>query len=204
MRVEQQEQRRHRWIQQALTIGPDWLFYTVAFIPFFIISFAVWVCLDEAIFALRYGVVVQWSLFPYFRIFPDMWHYLGILLFVFGMILMGLTLLLHRRSQTESQEDSVQWFRIFRHLRKWLSKTPVLVILGLVGLLWLGIAISLMNYAFFSQLQCSNFGMGIPCFVSLFGVIIIESLFLHQVCDVLVAIGLALIFLVVIGERSGD
>jgi len=202
--MEQQERRRNQWIQRVRTIEPDWLFYTMAFIPFFIISFAVWVCLDEAIFALRYGVVVQWSLFPYFRIFPDMWHYLGILLFVFGMILVGLTLLLHRSSPTPSQEDSVQWFRVFTLLRKKLSKTPVLVILGLVGLLCLGIAISLMNVAFLSQLRCSNLGMGIPCFVSLFGGFTIESLFLHQLCDVLVAIGLVLIFLVIIGERSED
>jgi threonine/homoserine efflux transporter RhtA len=133
-----------------------------------------------------------------------MWHYLGILIFVVGMIFMGFILLLNRSPQTETERDAIHWLRILTLIRKWLSKTPVLVILGLIGLFSLGVAIGSMNLAFFSQLRCSNMGMGIPCFINLFGLVTIEALFLHQLADVLVAIGLLLIFLVVIGERSED
>jgi hypothetical protein len=193
-------------LQRFRTIEHDWIFYSLAFIPFFIISFAVWICLDEAIFALRYRIIIQWSLFPYFRVFPDFWHYLGIFLFVIGMILRGLTLLLHRSPQPDSSEEEppLKWFQVFSHLREWLSKTPVLVILGLIGFFFLGLAIVFMNIAFSSQLHCSSISSGIPCFTNLFGLITIESLFLHQVGDVLVAVGLVLIFIVVIRERSED
>ena len=196
--------RWRQWITSVRTIEEDWLFYALAFIPFFIISFAVWICLDEAIFALRYRIVIQWSLFPYFRILPDMWHYLGIFLFVLGMILMGYTLLLNRGPQSESQEIQLQWFRVISRLRHWLNIRPVLVTLGLIGLLSLGVAIVFMNYAFTSQLQCSSISSGIPCFTNLFGVITIESLFLHQLGDVLVALGLMIIFVIVIRERSQE
>ncbi|MFX1566688.1 MAG: hypothetical protein ACFFCH_11930 [Promethearchaeota archaeon] len=205
MGTQEQSSWRDR-LQRFQTIKYDWIFYSLAFIPFFIISFAVWICLDEAIFALRYRIIIQWSLFPYFRVFPDLWHYLGIFLFVIGMILMGLTLLLHRSPQATPDQEThnLKWFQVFSHLRDWLSKTPVLVILGLIGLFSLGFAVLFMNIAFTSQLQCSSISSGIPCFTALFGLIIIESLFLHQVSDVLVAVGLVLIFIVVIGERSGD
>jgi hypothetical protein len=76
--------------------------------------------------------------------------------------------------------------------------------LGLIGLLSLGVAIVFMNYAFTSQLRCSSIGPGIPCFTNLLGVITIESLFLHQLGDVLVAIGLVFIFIIVIRERSEE
>ena len=196
--------RWRQWITSLRTIEEDWLFYALAFIPFFLISFAVWICLDEAIFALRYRIVIQWSLFPYYRIFPDMWHYFGIFLFVLGMIFMGYTLLLNRSPHHEHQDVQIQWFRIISRLRHWLNKKPVLVTLGLIGLGSLGIAIVFMNYAFSSQLHCSAIGLGIPCFTSLLGVITIESLFLHQLGDVLVAIGLAFIFIIVIRERSEE
>ncbi len=193
-------------LQRLRTIKLDWVFYSLAFIPFFIISFAVWICLDEAIFALRYRIIIQWSLFPYFRVFPDFWHYLGIFFFVTSMILMGLTLLLHRSPQPEPDENTqpLKWFQVVSHLREWLNKTPVLAVLGLIGLFSLGVAVIFMNIAFSSQLQCSSISSGIPCFTSLFGLITIESLFLHQIGDVLVAIGLVLIFIVVIRERSAD
>jgi hypothetical protein len=203
------DQSQGRWRQLIRTfraVERDWVFYSFAFIPFFIISFAVWICLDEAIFALRYRIVIQWSLFPYIRIFPDTWHYLGLILFIFGMILMGMTLLMQRGSTSDSLEkqDSIRWFQIFSRFRGWLSQTPALVIIGLFGLTFLGVAVSCMYYAFFSQLHCLAIGPDIPCFTNLFGVIIVESLYLHQLGDVLVALGLALLFLVVIRERSND
>ena len=191
-------------LRQLRTIEQDWIFYALAFIPFFIISFAVWICLDEAIFALRYRIVIQWSLFPYFRIFPDMWHYLGLGLFVIALILMGFTLLLNRSPQTDQVEDTTQWYQIFQQFRHWLSKKPVLVSIGILGLLSLGVAIVFMNYAFTSQMHCSSISSGIPCFTSLFGLILIESLFLHQIGTVLVAFGLVNIFIVMIRERSEE
>jgi hypothetical protein len=196
--------RWRQWITSIRTVEQDWLFYALAFIPFFLISVAVWICLDEAIFALRYRIVIQWSLFPYFRIFPDMWHYFGIFLFILGMILIGYTLLLNRSPQPESQDVQIQWFHLISRLRHWLSKRPVLVTLGLIGILSLGTAIVFMNSAFISQLRCSSIGPGIPCFTNLLGVITIESLFLHQLGDVLVALGLVFIFIIVIRERSEE
>ncbi|MFW9934667.1 MAG: hypothetical protein ACFFDU_03935 [Candidatus Thorarchaeota archaeon] len=192
------------WFNRIRTVEQDWVFYALAFIPFFLISFAVWICLDEAIFALRYRIEIQWSLFPYFRVFPDIWHYLGLFLFILGMIFMGFTLLLNRSSEPETKTEKVQWFRLIRQLRRWLSKTPVLVIFGLISLISLGVAIGCMYFAFNSQIHCSLVSPGIPCFTNLLGLITIESLFLHQIGDVLVAIGLIFIFLVIIGERSGD
>ncbi len=204
--IGQQERKRRQWFHRIRTIEHDWMFYTLAFIPFFIITFAVWICLDEAIFALRYRIVIQWSLFPYFRVFPDLWHYFGILLFISGMILTGFTLLLNRSPQTESsnRSDRIPWFQIFKQFRHWLNQKPVLVILGLIGLINLGVAIAFMNYAFTSQLGCSAVGPGIPCFASPIGIITIESLYLHQLGDVLVAVGLIFIFILIIRERSED
>ena len=203
---EQSGRRQWRLFHHLRIIEHDWLFYSFAFIPFFIISFAVWICLDEAIFALRYRIIIQWSLFPYFRVFPDIWHYFGIALFVVGMILMGVMLLLNRSPKTDSQEDETrtQWFQIVDRFRQWMNQTPALVIIGVFGLIFLGVAVSFMYYAFFSQLQCSAIGPGIPCFTNLLGIITIESLFLHQIGDVLVALGLVLLFFVVIRERSTD
>jgi hypothetical protein len=197
--------RLRQWFNRVRTIEQDWVFYSLAYIPFFIISFAVWICLDEAIFALRYRIVIQWSLFPYFRVFPDTWHYLGIILFVTGMIIMGITLLLHRKPIDEQQikTEQIYWFQVFKQLRHWFSLTAVLVVLGLIGLLSLGIALGIIRYAFMSQITCTNVGYGIPCFTNLFG-IIIETLYLHQIGNLLVAIGLVLIFIVVIRERSED
>lgn len=196
--------RWRRWFNRIRTVKQDWIFYTIAFIPVFLISFAVWICLDEAIFALRYRIEIQWSLFPYFRFFPDMWHYLGLFLFILGMIFIGFTLLLNRSSKSGNETEQIQWFRPITQLRNWLNQTPVLVILGLIGLTSLGIAIGCMYFAFISQLHCSLVSLGIPCFTNLFGLITIEALFLHQIGDVLVALGLVFIFLVIIGERSGD
>lgn len=197
-------ERWRRWFNRIRTVKQDWIFYALAFIPLFLISFAVWICLDEAIFALRYRIEIQWSLFPYFRVFPDIWHFFGLFLFILGMIFMGFTLLLNRSSEPETKTEHVQWFRLIRQLRQWLSKTPVLVVLGLIGLVSLGVAIGCMYFAFNSQILCSLVSPGIPCFTNLFGLITIESLFLHQIGDVLVAIGLIFIFLVIIGERSED
>jgi hypothetical protein len=120
------------------------------------------------------------------------------------MILMGYTLLLNRSSQPESQDVEIQWFRVISRLRHWLNTKPVLVTLGLIGFLSLGVAIVFMNIAFISQLRCSSIGPGIPCFASLFGLITIESLYLHQLGDLLVALGLVFIFIIVIRERSEE
>ncbi len=201
-----QPQKQERWIDRVRFIEHDWVFYSAAFIPFFIIAFAVWICLDEAIFALRYRIVIQWSLFPIFRIFPDTWHYIGIALFVIGLIIMGFTFSLQRAPSEEPYliREQEEWYRIIRKFRRWLSESHLLVILSLLGMSCLIIALIAMRFAFISQLACSAASPGIPCFTSLFGLIIIESLFLHQVADVLVAIGLALIFIVLIRERSED
>ncbi len=203
---EQQSHKQERWIDRVRFVEHDWVFYSTAFIPFFIIAFAVWICMDEAIFALRYRIVIQWSLFPIFRIFPDTWHYIGIALFVIGLIIMGFTFSLQRaRSQETSQiREQQDWFRFISRFRRWLSESHLLVVLGLLGMSCLTIALVAMRFAFISQLTCSTVSPGIPCFTNLFGFIIIESLFLHQVADVLVGIGLVLIFIVLIRERSED
>ena len=203
---EHQQQKQERWLDRVRFVEHDWVFYSAAFIPFFIIAFAVWICLDEAIFALRYRIVIQWSLFPIFRIFPDTWHYIGIALFVIGLIIMGFTFSLQRipSQETSRIRERREWFRIISRFRRWLSESHLLVILGLLGMSCLTIALVAMRFAFISQLTCSAVSPGIPCFTNLFGLIIIESLFLHQVADVLVAIGLVLIFIVLIRERSED
>ncbi|MHA2427010.1 MAG: hypothetical protein ACXADB_03160 [Candidatus Hermodarchaeia archaeon] len=203
---EHQQQKRERWLNRVRFVEHDWVFYSVAFVPFFIIAFAVWICLDEAIFALRYRIVIQWSLFPFFRIFPDTWHYLGIALFVFGLIIMGFTFGLQRAPSHEGSRvrEQQEWFRVISRFRRWLSESHVLVILGLLGMSCLIVALIGMRFAFISQLICSAVSPGIPCFTNLFGFIIIESLFLHQISDVLVAVGLVLVFIVLIRERSED
>ncbi len=117
---------------------------------------------------------------------------------------MALTLLLNRSPQPEPGENRIQWFRIITQFRHWINKKPVLVSLGIAGLLGLGIAIVFMNYAFTSQMRCSSIGPGIPCFTNLFGFVTIESLFLHQLGDVMVAMGLMMVFIVVIRERSEE
>ncbi len=163
--------------------------------------------MDEAIFALRYRIVIQWSLFPTFRIFPDTWHYIGIALFVIGLIIMGFTFSLQRTPSEEKPQIRKQqeWYRIISKFRRWLSESHLLlVVLGLLGMSCLIIALVAMRFAFISQLTCSTISPGIPCFTNLFGLVIIESLFLHQIADVLVAIGLVLIFIVLIRERSED
>lgn len=201
----QREQWRHR-LHRLRRIDSDWVFYTLAFVPFFIISFAVWICLDEAIFALRYHVVIQWSLFPYFRIFADLWHYIGIAFFIAGLIIMGITLTLHRGPPHEAsiESDSIAWYQLIQNVRHWLSESRILVTIALLGLFFLVLGLATMRYAFISQIACSLSGPGIPCFTSILGIIIIESLFLHQLGDVFVALGLVLIFIVVIRERSED
>ncbi|MFX1300865.1 MAG: hypothetical protein ACFFAL_08685 [Promethearchaeota archaeon] len=203
---EEQPNKQERWIDRVRFVEHDWVFYSTAFIPFFIIAFAVWICLDEAIFALRYRIVIQWSLFPILRIFPDTWHYIGIAFFVIGLIMMGFTFSLQRAPSHETSQirEKQEWFRVISRFRHWLSESHLLVILGLLGMSFLIIALIAMRYAFISQLTCSAVSPGIPCFTNIFGLIIIESLFLHQIADVLVAIGLALIFVVLIRERSED
>ncbi len=198
--------RWQQWLNRHLTVKQDWVFYSLAFIPFFIISFAVWICLDEAIFALRYRVVIQWSLFPYFRAFADLWHYIGIILFVIGLVIMGFALILRRRPVHPSviHREQVQWYQFIRIFRHWLRESRMLVIIATLGMLSLIIALASMRIAFVSQFSCSIGGPGIPCFTNLFGFIIIETLFLHQLGDVAVAVGLALIFIVIIRERSED
>ncbi|MFW9831358.1 MAG: hypothetical protein ACFFD8_06245 [Candidatus Thorarchaeota archaeon] len=205
MDTNQQSQWRQR-LDRILTIDRDWVFFSLAFIPFFVLSFAVWICLDEAIFALRYHVVIQWSLFPYFRVFADMWHYIGIVFFVIGLILMGFTLMMHRGSTPtpSTASDPIQWFRIIHRLQIWIRESRILVLVALIGLSSLVCGLAVMRYAFISQMSCSFSGPGIPCFTSLFGLITIESLFLHQLGDVFVAIGLVLLFMVIIRERTED
>lgn len=203
---EHQHHTKERWLDRVRFVEHDWVFYSVAFIPFFIIAFAVWICLDEAIFALRYRIVIQWSLFPFLRIFPDGWHYIGIALFIIGLIIMGFTIGLQRAPSGElaRAREQQEWFRVISRFRRWLRESHTLVVLGLIGMLCLIVALIVMRFAFISQLACSVVSPGIPCFTNLFGIIIIESLFLHQIADVLVAIGLVLVFIVLIRERSED
>lgn len=200
-------ERLQEWFKRVKVVEKDWIFYSFAFIPFFIIGFAVWICLDEAIFALRYRVIIQWSLFPYFRIFADAWHYLGIALFIIGLILVGFTFVLHRGRSSEAQNKTmaqVEWYRIIRRIQHWLSESRLLVVIAALSIIFLCIGLLVMRFAFISQLTCSFGEPGIPCFASYFGVIIIETLFLHQLGDVCVAFGLVLIFIVIIRERFQD
>ncbi|MDO8125157.1 MAG: hypothetical protein Q6364_12360 [Candidatus Hermodarchaeota archaeon] len=193
------------WFNRVRVIKRDWVFYSLAYIPFFMISFAVWICLDEAILALRYGIVIQWSLFPYFLLSHDAWHYIGIFLFLIGMVVLGIALLLNRNpvEEDQTQTEQIYWFQFFKQLRIWFHQTGVLVILGLSGVFCLATALGIMRYAYMAQNVCTTLGTSIPCFTNFFG-IIIETLYIHQIGDVLVAIGLVLVFLVVISERSED
>ena len=121
------------------------------------------------------------------------------------MVVLGIALLLNRNpvEEDQTQTEQIYWFQFFKQLRIWFHQTGVLVILGLSGVFCLATALGIMRYAYMAQNVCTTLGTSIPCFTNFFG-IIIETLYLHQIGDVLVAIGLVLVFLVVISERSED
>ena len=122
-----------------------------------------------------------------------------------GMVVLGIALLLNRNPIEEDQThtERIYWFQLYKQLRIWFHQTSVLVILGLSGVFCLATSLGIMHYAYMSQRVCTILGASIPCFTNFFG-FIIETMYLHQIGDVLVAIGLALVFLVVISERSED
>jgi len=201
------------WLLRIRTVRHDWVFYLVAFLPYFIIGFAVWICLDEAIFAQRYQLTIQWSLLPWVQFPPPFWHLFGVVLYIFGVVGLLFALLLRRTSAPEAGEEpplkmeEVVWARLVRPVRRfreWLRESPVLVLLGLVGMFFLSMGLTAMLLAFAHQLHWSAIsGATIPCFVNVGG-LLIEALYLHQLGDLFVAIGLVVMFLVIIRERAED
>jgi len=201
------------WLLRIRTVRHDWVFYLVAFLPYFIIGFAVWICLDEAIFAQRYQLVIQWSLLPLVQLTPLFWHLFGVVLYLLGVVGLLFALLLRRTSPEDEDEvtplkpEEVVWARLVRPVRRfreWLRESPVLVLLGLAGMFFLLVGLGAMMVAFAHQLHWSIIsGSAIPCFVNVGG-LLIEALYLHQLGDLSVAVGLAVMFLVVIRERAED
>lgn len=128
-------------------IKEDWLFYLIAFIPFFLTAFAVWIFAFEGLFALIFGIEgFVWAWLPNLSWSPPEYHWLGIGLLGISFVWFVFHILVIERNPIQRRKGPP--LRNIDELRDRLRHPFAILTLGILMAVLLFIGITQMILAF--------------------------------------------------------